>query len=212
MSMIGHRIKVVAARGANLASWSWASPSFSQTLGRNVRPHKHIFVGLFYDFCSSHQGVQSGNNTVMCFSGKAVAERTNSNSTYSLITCLVVLSCSFPLSSFWVKIPSSTFHFWKPPSPPAPCNVGPSRTKWVPWSCNFSARLKISFDPKKGAELQSHHVPSVISAEVLPLVCHLVLQMPILLVHAWCYPPQWQASPRPDPNRGGGCWSKHEAA
>lgn len=47
MSMIGHRIKVVAARGANLASWSCASPSFSQTLGRNVHPHKHIFLDCF---------------------------------------------------------------------------------------------------------------------------------------------------------------------
>lgn len=28
--------------------------------------------------------------------------------------------------------------------------------------------------------------------------------MPIQLVHAWCYPPQWQASPCPDPNRGKG--------
>lgn len=115
MSMIGHRIKVVAARGANLASWSWASPSFSQTLGRNVRPHKHIFVGLFYDFCSSHQGVQSGNNTVMCFSGKAVAERTNSNSTYSLITCLEVIpwSCHavfhFPASELKFLQVLSTF-------------------------------------------------------------------------------------------------------
>ena len=107
----------------------------------------------------------------------------------------------------------STFRFWlnffkyfplfENKSRPAPCYVRPSRTKWVPWSCKFS----LAENQLQPVERCSVTVPSVVSAEVLPLVCHLVLQMPIPLVHAWCYPPQWQASPHPDPKRGGSCWS-----